>query len=69
MWGTAKGDWQHMGNGKNWKGKGEGMPQKGYWDSNYQGKKNQWDNGPPWAMAELMEEQKGGSAVQSSHAE
>ncbi len=34
------------------------MPQKGYWDANLSGKMNQWDIGPPWAMAEQMEEKK-----------
>eukprot|EP00972_Heterocapsa_arctica_P010359 1522118-Heterocapsa_arctica.AAC.1 len=47
-----------MGLGKNWKGKGEAMPQKGYLDNNFQGKNNKWDNGPPRAMAEMMEEKK-----------
>eukprot|EP00972_Heterocapsa_arctica_P038953 5738099-Heterocapsa_arctica.AAC.1 len=34
------------------------MSQKRYWDTSYQGNTNKWDKGPPWAMAELMEDKK-----------
>eukprot|EP00972_Heterocapsa_arctica_P014508 2135109-Heterocapsa_arctica.AAC.1 len=56
MWGSSKGAWMQTGGGKKGKGKGEYMPQKGYWDTSCQEKKNSWDNGPLWALQEVMED-------------